>query len=624
MQSQKSQQRNLTGGGWFKWEFKFLGLFLAVISFSNLIISKNTFALYTPTLSASVDNSAVSVNGNQVINSINGTTELPLRVTVNTNNKTGYTAILNTETNETALVNFNSASGAKIDSIDTNKSLTNFSQNTWGFLSPSDGNYQPIPGLSSSVNLFSTATKTLGNESFDFKIGMKLSENLEPGNYTNKLVLSIVSNPYERRAVMTTGKDFNRKVDSIVTSLTNDDGWGNKESVNHIRRSTASYSDIPAGAIDVENDETSDYPIKIWYDATSKTVFYWTEANKIFLNRDSRYMFRGFTKAEDIDISDFNSSEVEDMAYFFYKMNSLQSLDLSNFNTNNVTDMTGMFAYANSLKKLDLSNFNTSKVTNMSTMFHSMSNLDELNISSFNTENVTNMSGMFYGASKLALLELSNFNTSEVLDMNFMFYGMDELRNLDLSNFNTQNVNSMSHMFAKSSKIISLDISSFNTKNVRNMSSMFYGMSSLKQIDLFNFNTANVTNMTHMFSFVSNISVLDLSSFNTENVLTMNYMFNGMNSLTALYITNFDTRNVEDVQEMFAVYDSMGDNLQNIYIKNDFNVSNIISMSDSFKGRNKLRGGAGSYLANSSDADKSWLRIDDPDHGRPGYFTRKP
>ena len=66
-------------------------------------------------------------------------------------------------------------------------------------------------------------------------------------------------------------------------------------------------------------------------------------------------MFRGFTKAEDIDISDFDSSEVEDMAYFFYKMNSLQSLDLSNFNTNNVTDMTGMFAYANSLKKLDLS-----------------------------------------------------------------------------------------------------------------------------------------------------------------------------------------------------------------------------------------------------------------------------
>ena len=74
-----------------------------------------------------MDNSAVSVNGNQVINSVSQTSELPVRVTVNTNNKTGYTATLNTETNETALVNSSSMSGAKIDSIDTNKSLTNFS-----------------------------------------------------------------------------------------------------------------------------------------------------------------------------------------------------------------------------------------------------------------------------------------------------------------------------------------------------------------------------------------------------------------------------------------------------------------------------------------------------------------
>ena len=410
MQGQKSSLFSPHGGGGgFRRELRFLGLFLALISSFNFIFSENTSALFVPTLSASVDNSVVSVNGNHVINSMDGTTELPIQVTVNTNNKTGYTVTLNTETNETALVNSSSMSGAKIDSIDTNKSLTNFSQNTWGFLSPSSGNYQPIPSLSDSANLFSTTAKTSGNESFDFKIGMKLADNLESGNYTNKLILSFVTNPYTMRAVMTTGKDFNRKVDSIVTSLSNDDGWGNKESVNHIRRSTASLNDIPAGAIDVENNEISDYPIKIWYDAASKTVFYWIEANKIILNKDSRYMFRGFTKAEDIDISDFDSSEVEDMAYFFYKMNSLQSLDLSNFNTNNVTDMTGMFAYANSLKKLDLSNFNTGKVTNMSTMFHSMSNLDELNISSFNTENVTNMSGMFYGTSKLASLELSKF-----------------------------------------------------------------------------------------------------------------------------------------------------------------------------------------------------------------------
>ena len=370
MQGQKSHSFKL-----FLWKNIFVIGAGFCASFLGLNFNTNeASALFVPTLSASVDQANLQVNGNQVINSTDKTTEIPFNFTVNTNNRTGYTAILSSETDNTALTNAGSATGAKINSVSTNLSLNNLPNNTWGYKFGVSTNYAPIPALSTPAQILQTAGKTNGNESNQLSIGMKLADNLESGNYTNKLVISIVSNPYERRAVMTTGKDFNRKVDSIVTSLSNDDGWGNKESVNHILRSTAAFNDIPAGAIDVESNEASDYPIKIWYDAASKTVFYWTEANKIFLNKDSRYTFRGFTKAEDIDISNFDSSEVEDMAYFFYKMNSLRSLELSSFNTDKATDMTGMFAYVNSLKKLDLTNFNTSKVTNMSAMFHSMSN----------------------------------------------------------------------------------------------------------------------------------------------------------------------------------------------------------------------------------------------------------
>ena len=104
MQGQKSRLSNLTGG-WFKRELKFLVVFLGLISFLNLIFSHNSFALYTPTLSASVNQANLQINGNQVINSVSQTSELPIQVTVNTNNRTGYTATLNTETDETALVN---------------------------------------------------------------------------------------------------------------------------------------------------------------------------------------------------------------------------------------------------------------------------------------------------------------------------------------------------------------------------------------------------------------------------------------------------------------------------------------------------------------------------------------
>ena len=592
MQGQKSKSLKL-----FLWKNIFVvSAGFCAAFFSLGFNASKASALFVPTLSASVDQANLQVNGNQVINSTDKTTEIPFNFTINTNNRTGYTATLSAETDNTALTNAGSSVGAKIDSISTNLTLNNLPNNTWGYKFGGTSNYAPIPALSAPAQIVQTAGKTNGNESNQLSIGMKLADNLESGNYTNKLVISIVSNPYERRAVMTTGKDFNRKVDSIVTSLSNDDGWGNKESVNHILRSTAAFNDIPAGAIGVESNEASDYPIKIWYDAASKTVFYWTEANKIFLNKDSRYTFRGFTKAEDIDISNFDSSEVEDMAYFFYKMNSLRSLELSSFNTDKATDMTGMFAYVNSLKKLDLTNFNTSKVTNMSAMFHSMSNLDVLKISSFNTENVTNMNGMFYGVSKLASLELSNFDTSNVTDMGRMFSGMSSIQQLDLTHFSTGNVAAMNDMFSL--------------------------MTSLTQINFgANFDTSNVTDMTGMFYQSTSLVNLDLSHFNTRKVKSMISMFSQMSGLTILDISNFETPSLENAGSMFAIDPGFSDNLEKIYVNQDFDTSKLTSSTNAFIRRNRLRGGNGSYLSDQSTADKTWLRVDRP--GVQGYFTRK-
>ena len=155
------------------------------------------FALYTPTLSASVSQTNLQVNGNQVINSTDKTTEIPLNLTVNTNNKTGYTATLNSETDETALVNNDSSNGAKINSVSANLSLNNLPNNTWGYKFGASSGYSPIPALSTPAQIAQTAGKTNGNESNQLSIGMKLSNNLEPGRYQNKLILSFVSNPYQ-------------------------------------------------------------------------------------------------------------------------------------------------------------------------------------------------------------------------------------------------------------------------------------------------------------------------------------------------------------------------------------------------------------------------------------------
>ena len=85
----------------------------------------------------------------------------------------------------------------------------------------------------------------------------------------------------------------------------------------------------------------------------------------------------------------------------FRECSSLKSIDLSSFNTSNVNDMSGMFYNCSSLKSIDLSSFNTSNVKDMRDMFYSCSSLESIDLSSFNTSNVNNMSYMFSGCSSL-------------------------------------------------------------------------------------------------------------------------------------------------------------------------------------------------------------------------------
>ena len=358
----------------------------------------------------------LQVNGNQVINSTDKTTEIPFNFTVNTNNRTGYIATLSAETENTALTNASSAVGAKIDSIDADLSLNNLPNNTWGYKFGASSNYAPIPALSTPAQILQTTGKTNGNESNQLSIGMKLTDNLESGNYQNKLILSFVSNPYTPIAIMTKGRDFNNKLKSLETT-TNE--------IEHFKKSAVAPA-TSMNAVNIE-DEDSDYEIKLWLDPADKTAYYYTETEKVYLNTDSSKMFYDMRSLTSLNLSNFDTSKVTNMQYMFSVMYNLTTLNLSNFDTSKVEDMDNMFYYASSLTTLDLSNFDTSKVTDMSAMLASMRSLTSLNLSNFDTSKVTDMSSMFWGVSNLITLNLSNFNTSNVTNMSYMFASMRSL-----------------------------------------------------------------------------------------------------------------------------------------------------------------------------------------------------
>ena len=161
MQGQKSHSFKL-----FLWKNIFVvGAGFCAAFFSLGFNASKASALFVPTLSASVDQANLQVNGNQVINSTDKTTEIPFNFTINTNNRTGYTATLSAETDNTALTNAGSSVGAKIDSISTNLTLNNLPNNTWGYKFGGTSNYAPIPALSAPAQIVQTAGKTNGNES---------------------------------------------------------------------------------------------------------------------------------------------------------------------------------------------------------------------------------------------------------------------------------------------------------------------------------------------------------------------------------------------------------------------------------------------------------------------------
>ena len=385
-----------------------------------------------------MDQANLQVNGNQVINSTDKTTEIPLNLTVNTNNKTGYTATLNSETDETALVNNDSLTNAKINSISSAGPLGDFSNNTWGYKFGASTNYAPIPALSTPAQILQTIGKTNGNESSQLSIGMKLSDNLESGRYTNKLIFSILTNNYNRIAIMTEGPDFNTKLKSLGA-------------FEHFKKS----STPPATTANAKNieDEDSDYEIKLWLDPTDKTAYYYAEPEKVYLNTDSSKMFYDMRNFTILNLPNFDTSKVTNMQYMFSDMTKLTTLDLSNFDTSKVADMKYMFNEMYSLTSLNLSSFNTSNVTDMSCMFAHMFRLTSLNLSNFNTSKVTNMGAMFYDMPSLTSLNLSSFDTSNVTNMGWMFAFNNSEKIYVNNDFNTSKLTSFSNMFKESKKL---------------------------------------------------------------------------------------------------------------------------------------------------------------------------
>ena len=539
---------------------------------SNLFFEvQSSYALKpTPTLSVSLlSNSNIELHSNDIISKPNHAVTLPMYLNVKTNNPTGTGTYVDVE--KTAFTDIHDSSNtSSINMISSGvgvEHLADFAENTFAGSFDCEmehperepEEWDPLDLASGSVHDthygISRGNEVIG-DNICFAIGIKLGNTLPTGTYQNKVIFSTVTNEYPTEVNLIKGEDFRSTVWRL--SPTRD--------IKHFERSLVAPPE-GVNAVHLEVDETSDYPFLGWVDEATETFYYYSEAEKIYLNPDCKSMFAS-VDYEKIDLTPFDSSKVTSTYDMFSNLYGTKEIDFSKFNTSNVTNMGRMF-YKNSTPKLNLSNFDTRNVIYMNAMFMEAWGIEELNLSSFDTSNVWFMGNMFKNTHKLKNLDVHHFNTQKVKHMQYMFYGSGAT-SLDLSHFDTSKVEDMSKMFAEMANITELDLSNFNTSNVKDMSRMFDRTVELRTLDISNFNTSKVTDFSKMFA--------------------------------SEYINK----------------------LERIYVKQDFDTSAGTDFTNIFTGRTNLRGGQGSHLPDPSTADKTWLRIDDPTNGRPGYFTRKP
>lgn len=553
-------------------------------AFTIIVPELTTYATPTSggssTISLSVTDPVVNFHFTSSENSSSAFKQATTSISYSSGNQTGISIYASSIDENTSLKHFQSSVSEEIASISLPQSGVISSPKTWGYRTYNGpaGSWNAIPKASTPALITNSSSAGSGNVSIDF--GIKSSPDLPPGTYSKKLIFTAIANRVPTTAVFLPGPQF-YQIFKNPSYLFNQ--------VEYFKKADSLPASTPWWSASIP---TSERQIYVWLSNDSKTIYWWSDADIVYMNEDASDMFRdingGAKKMKEIDISGINTSRVKNMSKMFQAdYNIYEKIILGDIDTSNVENMSGMFASGNysigqEVETLNLSRFNTSKVKNMSGMFmgtHSpvidlthfdTSNVEDMshifrnnhtlkrvNLAGLNVKKVRNVTNMFTSSSisetALKEINMSGWQLDQVTDLGGLFESLVKLESINLSNFSAKNALSMRNTFFNSTSLKELDLSTFTIEKVKNMEGTFRNLDSLERINLSGFNTSSVTSMFQMFmnDRTANLVNLDLSSFDTSNVTDMSYMFSGQIKLQNLNLSSFNTQRVQTMQNMF-------------------------------------------------------------------------
>ena len=274
-------------------------------------------------------------------------------------------------------------------------------------------------------------------------------------------------------------------INTYMKSLANDEYVSNASYADYNIRAIKTADSLPTN-VDIDgwqNDLSaynSKYPIYDWFDASTGTIYIYTEADYIEAPSSLEWAFAHLHNLTDISgLANWHTSKVTSMYCMFYESNSIQNIDaLAKWDTSNNTSLSWTFHTTTNLTNISgLANWRTDKVSNFYNTLANSGFTDTTPLLHWNTASGTEMGYMFYNTPITNTVGLTYWDVSHVTSMGSMFSYCD-IRNMNgFRNWDASGIVDAGQMFANNYNVTSLaPIFNWKTTSLIYTSGMFSGI----------------------------------------------------------------------------------------------------------------------------------------------------
>ena len=369
--------------------------------------------------------------------------------------------------------------------------------------------------------------------------------------------------------------------------------------------------------------DSSPFPVYAWLGDDGETVYYWSDADIIYLDPQSRSFFESFDELEDISgMAEFDASKVTTLGWMLKHCKKLNDLTpLSNWDVSNVYETAGMFDDMASLTDLDaLSNWRVPELNDAEAMLNNTPSLTSIaglldwgvtkitsigdfvrdavsltslhGLENWGMSNVTNANNAMWGCHSLTdISAVTNWDTSSFEKMEYIFKDNYALSDISpVAGWTVDNVESFEGVFSFATSITNLDaLAGWNVSNGINFTSMFDNTYALTDITgLADWRPTKAENMIRMFYRATSLpSAEGLKDWNIDNVTILSDFFRDCYALTDVSELAGWADNLDSVTTISSFF-SDAKALEDISALSNWVMPSVTDMNAAFRGTEKI------------------------------------